>query len=267
MTLPGTIVRPTVKAHSLMSQRPVPKQTRSHQLRATLAKTTNRSNEKSSEDSVIPCRAREDTGVVTLPDDDPEVFATYIQLLYTSTLSIFEHPKTDIRGASPDEIDKAEKKVKTAISSAVAKETAMLGHLYVLAEKLGYVDAKCSAMSAMVESAQTRRADGLCHFAPLHVIKSVYAGTKPLDPMRKFLTNVALMWWHADWPKNATSEEYHHEYLFDVVVAMGEDRVCMLDTAAIRHAENAASYCEELRRRAKKQWCLWDLSGVNNGNQ
>ena len=114
------------------------------------------SEEKSSEEDFSNCIAQKDTGVVTLPDEAPEVYATYIQLLYTDTLPIVKHIEKEISGASPDEIDKAEKEFKIALCRNVQKQYRMLGYLYVLAEKLGDVEAKCSVLSTMVEATQER---------------------------------------------------------------------------------------------------------------
>lgn len=206
----------------------------------------------STEKNPSDCISNKDIEVVALPDEDPEVFAAYIQLLYTDALPIFEHPEKEIRGARPDEIDQAEKDFKTAMSRNIRREYKMLGHLYVLAEKLEDVDAKCSLISAMVESTQTTRAHGFRYFLVGSRVKNIYAGPKPLDPMRKFLTDFAVFWWYAGWGENITSEHYHPEYLFDVVVGIGKARGYPQDEALMKSTENATIDCTELRNLVKK---------------
>lgn len=86
----------------------------------------------------------------------------------------------------------------------------MLGHVYVLAEKFGSIDTKCFVVSAKFDSAHMRRHR---YCATGSVGWNIYAGTKRLDPMKKFLTNMALLLWHEGWVQNATIEYYHPEYL------------------------------------------------------
>jgi hypothetical protein len=108
-------------------------------------------------------------------------------------------------------------------------------------------------MTPMVELVQTRPADGLFYFASGIDVRSIYPGPKPLDPMRKFLMNVAVSWWHAGWCENATSGHYHPEQLFDVVVGMVEARGYARDEALIKSTESATIYCTELRDMARSR--------------
>jgi hypothetical protein len=147
--------RSTVKAHSLVLPRPIPKQHRRQQLRKSLAKT-NPVKRRQPRTILATLIIETDTGVITLPDEDPEVFATYVQLLYTGTLPSFEPFEKDIRGTSADGIDQTENDFKTAMLRNIHKQCNMLGQLYVVAEKLRDVDTKSSVMSAMVENLHRR---------------------------------------------------------------------------------------------------------------
>ena len=70
--------------------------------------------------------------------------------------------------------------------------------------------------------------------------------------MRKFLTNLAVLWWHAGWGENTTSDQYHPEYLFDVAVGMGKTRNSPRDDALIKSTADATIYINDLRNMAEK---------------
>ena len=197
--------------------------------------------------------AEKDSGAVELPEDDPKVFGNYVQLLYSGVLPIHEHPETTGTSESIEAKEKTDKDLKSAVLSAVDKEYKMLGNLYVFAEKLGDLKAKCSILSATIEATQKKRADGLRYFPCSTVIKDIYAGTKPADRMRKFLTNVALLMWHEGWGEEAKHTQYHYEYLFDVVVAMGKGRAVPTDELTLQSIEHATPYCDELEALARKE--------------
>jgi hypothetical protein len=70
--------------------------------------------------------------------------------------------------------------------------------------------------------------------------------------MRKFFRDVAVFWWHTGSGEDATTEDYHPDYLFDVVVGMGKAREGPRDEALIKSTESATIYINVLKDLADK---------------
>ncbi|KAF2629952.1 hypothetical protein BU25DRAFT_408550 [Macroventuria anomochaeta] len=94
--------------------------------------------------------------------------------------------------ASTEAKTKAKEDFKHAMLTSINKEVAMLAKLYVLSIKFQDTNSKCSILSAMFESTLKQRVDRSCYYPGTRIVKHIYNHTVALDPMREFLTNLAV---------------------------------------------------------------------------
>lgn len=136
-----------------------------------------------------------DEGVVPLPDDQPEIFSLYANLLYTDRLAT--------RQTDP------EKK---------ADEFTLLARLYVLAEKLQDVKAKNDIIDAMLAKS---RAEGLVSTKPpltMDAVAALYEGTPEGSQARKLFVDFFAQHGLASWL--GEKEDVRFDFLYDVSVRL-----------------------------------------------
>lgn len=153
-----------------------------------------------------------ETGVIKLPEDKPEVFASYLELVYHGTVPSFK---------APDSANLENDAYNSGFEGRIAKLQTSLCHLYVFAEKVQNIAAKRLLLAAMVESTlHTRNDDHFC--LPIHEqVNLIYNGTPSSDPMRKFFTNCHVAYGRQDWPKASL---YHPEFLDDLLAGIWRQR-------------------------------------------
>ncbi|KAF2660744.1 hypothetical protein K491DRAFT_711638 [Lophiostoma macrostomum CBS 122681] len=109
---------------------------------------------------------------IKFPEDDPEIFSIYVQLLYKGVLST--------------------KKLLTSNTSEPSnvwrQEYAVLARVYVLAEMLMDVKSKNLVLDAMLSKAR-EEFEGVCYFPRLEMVKIIYEGTPSRSPARKFMVD------------------------------------------------------------------------------
>ncbi|KAJ8115592.1 hypothetical protein OPT61_g2802 [Boeremia exigua] len=102
---------------------------------------------------------------VPLPEDEPDVFALYLKLLYSNQLPV--------------------KQEETVPREDLAKQYLVLGKLYVLAEKLIDEITKHIALTAISSCANEPTNEGIC--PELDTVRIIYDGTPPNSPARLLL--------------------------------------------------------------------------------
>lgn len=188
-------------------------------------------------------------GVIRMPDDEPQVFAAYMHLIYHGTLPISANPKRASPPATPPHelasartTEMEEKQFKRKIYQAIHDEYNLLTTLYIFSDKIQDSRAKHSLLRAFVEATRRVRADETTRFPSAPAIQAAYEGTTPMDPLRQFLVDCYVLVGHRGWA-GTSAGEFPAEFLFDVVVGMYEERGRPRDT---KRVEDAAYYCERL---------------------
>jgi hypothetical protein len=186
---------------------------------------TDQSNEDTDTQSIgdqsIQWREGEE-GVVILPADEPDVFANYVRILYTRVLPIDDDPKkpeTDPNTVTEDEIKKIKTDLDDLVDGVVAEIYTALGKLYVFCEKIRDVTAKRDLLSSFVKECSTTRLNETIRYPDAYVIRDVYSGTLPSDPLRAFLTDCHVYEGHSEWV-GESYKDFPHEFLYDLMVGM-----------------------------------------------
>jgi hypothetical protein len=153
---------------------------------------------------------------IELPDDEPKIFALYLQLLYTDKLPVKEIEslrKSGDSGDSSDNDDSEYWKLKDA-------ECLELCQLYILADELQDVTSTNTVIDAIlgVFKEMVDMDDGdLGPFLDFEVIKLVYDSTPMLSPLRQLMADHwvhrANKFWLGDEDRDALPEDF----LFDVL--------------------------------------------------
>lgn len=129
--------------------------------------------------------------IVKLPEDEPDIVALYLNLVYTKKLTI-------IRGSEEDTGELELDEFKSEFASKVHAEFYYMFAVYVLAEKLQDGTAKNEVMTAAFERLERKklRNGTLVQALPSRsTVEMVYAGTPENSPARRLM--VAL-WGNVD---------------------------------------------------------------------
>jgi hypothetical protein len=143
---------------------------------------------------------------IRLQDEDPNVFAKYIQLLYTGYAPI-KQPTT----ARPEDDD----------------ENKDLARLYVMAHKFQDINCQNVIVSTFLIKARTPTARKRCcvhNFPDVEAINIIYNGTGGSCAARRLVADLrgeALIMYGADW-LNRCKEELPKDFVLDLAVAMKE---------------------------------------------
>ncbi|KAF1946600.1 hypothetical protein EJ02DRAFT_430537 [Clathrospora elynae] len=172
--------------------------------------------------------------VVKLPDDDAEIFAAYVQLLYQDRLPCYK-PITATEAGSA---------LKQAVHRTSHEEYDLLARLYVFCEKIQDVTAKGLLISAFVQASRKLREDGCKYYPAADQIKYVFEGTPDSDPLRQLFVDYYVYRGHSGWTENSRPEDYHHDFLHMVMVLMVTERKRPANHDKMIHA---SSYRAKLR--------------------
>jgi hypothetical protein len=186
-------------------------------------------------------------GVIKLPVDKPDVFANYVQLLYSGVLPIFDDPKKpDIHPTtmSRERVKKIEADFKALTVIAVDKVYTMLGKLYVFCEKIQDDTSKKDLLVSFIKASCQTRADGSVYYPDQLVVRRVYSGTLPSDPLREFLVDCYVYAGHSKWIGQDCKDILSPEFLYDFMVETYRVRPRPEDRSQI---ENTNYYLEKLK--------------------
>ena len=168
--------------------------------------------------------------VIRLPEDEPEIFDLYVQVLFTGKIPVGEVMSID--ESEKDEANSEDEAVKQA-----SLEYIRLGKLYVFAEKLQDVTTKNLTVTAFVEALSLRRL-GMRHFPNSDVITLIYNGTPKPCPIRELLVDIYAIYAVPSWWGKDVAEDYPKDFLFDTMRRLTEDREGSVDSSKITKATN-----------------------------
>jgi hypothetical protein len=164
----------------------------------------------------ITWREGED-GVVKLPEDSPDVFSHYVQLIYHGRVPVGKTLVGDTK-ALPKE------RLADLVSNLVNEKFFALGRLYVFCERLQDVQSKANLISAFVEASLRQRETNDSYYSRADVIKLIYEGTLDGDTLRELCCDWYALRAHNGWFRDVTLEEFHPQFLLDAIVAMTQIR-------------------------------------------
>jgi hypothetical protein len=168
--------------------------------------------------------AERDERLVKLPDDDPEVVATYINLVYTNNIA-----------TSPTE--------KPMDMNAILNEYIVLSKLYVLSEKLCDVAAKNAVINAILAVSWERASDGVIYSPSVPAIAIIYAGTPDGSLAREMMADM--------WTSVKTDYIVRHkaslprDFFIDLALALSRDRPA--DKGNVARQAKADRYHEKMK--------------------
>jgi hypothetical protein len=146
-----------------------------------------------------------ETGVIKLPEDEPEVFANYLELVYRRTVHSI---------MAPDSADLQNDAYYEEFMARVWEYQTSLCRVYVFAEKVQDITAKKLLLTALVESTLLKNNNGNSYLPMFEQVNIIYNGVPSSDPIREFLTDCHVSLGREGWPKASL---YHPEFLDDVM--------------------------------------------------
>ncbi|KAF2657784.1 hypothetical protein K491DRAFT_578276, partial [Lophiostoma macrostomum CBS 122681] len=135
--------------------------------------------------------------VVKLPEDDPALFATYIHVLYSGDIPCVSD--SDAIGA---------------------KESLMLCHLYMLAEKLDDVQTKNTVVEAILSYCTKPQTDGNIYYMGGEPVSVIYSGTPENSPARRLMTDLYAYRGDQGCMKHCPKDGWPPEFLYDLTVSL-----------------------------------------------
>lgn len=167
------------------------------------------SNYEPDRPNTLAAWAEAETGVIKLPEDTPEVFANYLELVYRGTVPSFK---------APDRANLEKDAYTSEFESGIRELQKSLCRLCVFAEKVQDIAAKRLLLVGLVDSTLLKNNDGTRYLPvyPEHV-NTIYNGTPSSDPIREFLTGCHVSFGREGWPKVSL---YHPEFLDDILTGI-----------------------------------------------
>lgn len=151
--------------------------------------------------------------LVKLPDDDPYIFAIYLNVVYTGHVNTVRMPQEEVKA-----LDEHTFRVH------LANEYRDLLHLYILAEKLQDIEAKNAAITAVVEVAQVTSGEGTWMAPGLSVADIVYEGTPEGSPLRRLLIELFSGLPVSYILCEVHKREYHTDFIKDIAAKLDDNR-------------------------------------------
>jgi hypothetical protein len=198
-------------------------------------------------------------GVVRMPEDEPEVFANYVQLLYHGVIPIYDEleqavaSNTLAKGITSEQ--KSAEHLKQAVASAAQQEYNTLAKIYVLCEKIQDTATKRLVFAAFIEATTKKRVDTRRHYLDSRAIRFIYAGTLASDPLRTFVADCYVLVGNSSWMESA--DFYPHEFLYDVTLGMLKERAVSDAKAELRLEDKEACL---------KKLDVFEQQDANDGN-
>jgi hypothetical protein len=120
-----------------------------------------------------------ETRIVKLPDEAPDIFGLYLNLVYTGHVHTAHKSQEDLMALDEDEF-----------VGIICKEYWKLVKVYVLAESLQDVAARNAVVIAMLDLARVRYSDGVGVVPSSGAASFGYAGTPESSPLRRLLVDL-----------------------------------------------------------------------------
>lgn len=170
-------------------------------------------------------------GRVPLPNDDPAVFALYIQWIYRGR--IFSRQDMGDTGGNQQEIK-------------------LLVDAFVLGEKLQDQDFKDAVIDSLVYAVDTPDEQDKKWYPTPSAVDSAYRGTPESSPLRRLMVDMHFFHGHPEW----LDETYNTEFLRDVARLFLQDRSDYVTRADRTTAQVAGCtyHCHEAESACYKSW-------------
>jgi hypothetical protein len=146
-----------------------------------------------------------DTRVVKLPEDDPEIFALYINYIYTGQLVTAQ--KSNEEFATLDFID---------FGKIIHAEYHALFCVYVMAEKFVDIATKKAVLAAAIEVTGSKSLEGRWEVPTFITINTVYSGTPQKSPARRLVTDMCSSLPLKSILERAAGLALHEDYIIDL---------------------------------------------------
>jgi len=179
--------------------------------------------------------------LIHLPDDYPNVFSSYLQLLYQGNLPI----RKSINPSTKDKVA-----ISKEVSKLMGEEMTLLADLYVFVEKIQDISSKCLVLTAFVESSTHKRADGLYYSPNSRTVKTLFDGTTNTDPIRKWLVDLHVLYSKESWIEGSTIDDFSVDFLFQVTKEFTSSRNQAVK--GTRPVKDPAPYIAKMRGLEKK---------------
>jgi len=169
--------------------------------------------------------AEREESLIKLPEDDPKIFATYINHVYTSTIAT----------RATDE---------PRLGTIICDELVCLCKLYVLGEKLCDPAAKNATIEAILTASTEKDGKGQWYYPLRSSIKIIYDGTPAGSPGRRLMADL--------WTNFSIKTDYFaesaqslpKEFWFDLALALRKDRPA--GKKSVAEANDVSEYLEKV---------------------
>jgi hypothetical protein len=179
--------------------------------------------------------AESESRVVKLPEDKPDVFAIYVNLIYTGHLPTMLKSKEELAGLD-----------HKTLRSFTCPEYDSLLCLYVLAEKLQDIAAKGTALAAVFEVSQLTDATGRTSIPHPTAVLFTYENTLKGSPARSLVTD---LWSAVSLPCLLMVTQvvrFPKDFLSDLGKVLQEQRPLLKGSGNLASRRGAEAYMESL---------------------
>jgi hypothetical protein len=146
--------------------------------------------------------AESDDRVITMMEDDPEIFAKYLHFVYIKEFPAMPHT--------------------TLVSDQIIGEYRMLARVYVLAEKLQDIRTKNAIVQAMMNLSQRKDEAGKSRLPDPEAITILYGGTVCGSAGRRLVVDLCFFVNVESLRQNI--DDLHKDFLGDLAIAVCTDR-------------------------------------------
>lgn len=154
-----------------------------------------------------------ETRTINLTEDDPEIFALYLNHVYNNHLPTMAQ-----------ELEHMQSRDRTAFLFALVEESRTIFRSYVLAEKLQDPSAQDAALAAILDLSGLKQGDTIWVPPPYSAIRTVYANTPEGSPARRLLVD---LWSNVSGEllrmMHGVKAEVPREFLFDLMIAIRDE--------------------------------------------
>jgi hypothetical protein len=154
--------------------------------------------------------AERDERLVKLPEDDPKIFAAYINVVYTNIPTSPTEKPMDMR--------------------AIDNEYTVLSKLYVLSEKFCDVAAKNATIEAILAVKDEKATDGNDYLPGWLSIRTMYEGTPKGAPGRRLIVNLWTNFGFKEDFMERNEVQLPRDFIFDLMLALGKERQAQAST-------------------------------------
>jgi hypothetical protein len=157
--------------------------------------------------------AESDTRIVKLPEDDPHIFALYLNYVFNGQLATM--------GKTPEEFATLG---LLEFYKHIHHEYEEVSRLYILAEKLQDVATKNAELAATMDISQTESVGGLRALPSPRSIQIIYAATLAGSPARRLVADMWSTLSVYEILSELQTHQMHSDFVEDLAEAMEENR-------------------------------------------